>query len=109
MTPDKVVERLEVLRDCYQMFFDNESGGVGFEAKYRENKEAFDIAVKAVRIISKLPPDAVLIDRDELHNAVMFHTYSVNVTDEVNKAIGEVLKMIREAEVIFGGDGNEIR
>lgn len=70
-------------------------------------KEAFDEAVKAVRILAKIPKDAVLIDRGNLHNDVMFHTYSVNVTEDVNTAIGEVLKMILEAEIYFGGDENE--
>lgn len=107
MEAEKVVERLEVLRDCYQMFFDNQNNGVGFEAKYRENKEAFNEAVKAVRILSKISPDAVLIDKDNLYHAVLFHTYPVNVTEDVNTAIKEVLKMIEQAEVLF--DGSEVQ
>ena len=45
MEPKKVIERLEVMRDCYEMFFGS-NDSAGFEAKYKENKEAFEYAVQ---------------------------------------------------------------
>lgn len=62
MTPEKAIERLEVMRDCYQCFFDN-SGACGYEAKYKENKEAFNMAVS---LLKEIPEGARLIDANEL-------------------------------------------
>ena len=51
MTTKQAIERLEVMRDCYEMFFGSTPGAIGFEAKYRENKEAFDMAVEALKAL----------------------------------------------------------
>jgi len=105
MNDKEAIERLEVMKDCYMMFFDNSSGGRS-EAKYEENKQAFEYAVNAIRILSKIPKEAVLIDRGDLWQAVIHHTYSVNVTEDVNQAITEVLSLIDEADIYFGGEEN---
>ena len=62
MTTQQAIERLEVMRDCYEAFFGS-SDGCGFEAKYKENREAFDMAVSMLRDI---PVNARLIDANEL-------------------------------------------
>ena len=51
MTPEKAIERLEVMRDCYEMYFGSNDKAVGFEAKYAENREAFNMAVEALRAL----------------------------------------------------------
>lgn len=101
MTPEKAIERLEVMRDCYQCFFDN-SGACGYEAKYRENKEAFNMAVK---LLKEIPEGARLIDANELRaDLQLFFNEAILKGITVETLFMQILADIDNAPTIFGGD-----
>ena len=100
MTPEKALERMEVMRDCYEMFFGG-NDGAGFETKYKENREAFDFAV---RIISVIPEGAVLIDARKLKADLQLYFNEAimqGVTPET--MFRQILAEIDEAKPIIGG------
>ena len=101
MTPEKAIERLEVMRDCYQCFFDN-SGACGYEAKYRENKEAFNMAVK---LLKEIPEGARLIDANELKADLQLYFNEAvlqGITPET--MMMQILADLDNATTIFGGE-----
>ena len=105
MGPEKAIERLEVMRDCYEMFFGN-NDSAGFEAKYKENREAFEYAVQ---IISNIPEGAVLIDARKLRADLQLYFNEAimqGVTPET--MFRQILAEIDGANRIIGGNQNEM-
>ena len=101
MTPEKAIERLEVMRDCYQCFFDN-SGACGYEAKYRENKEAFNMAVK---LLKEIPEGSRLIDANELKaDLQLYFNEAILKGITVETLFMQILADIDNAPTILGGD-----
>lgn len=103
MTPGKAIERLEVMRDCYEMFFGG-NDSAGFEAKYRENREAFDYAVD---LIKNIPEGAVLIDARKLRADLQLYFNEAilqGVTPET--MFRQILSEIDGAKPIIGGETN---
>ena len=101
MTPEKAIERLEVMRDCYQCFFDN-SGACGYEEKYRENKEAFNMAVK---LLKEIPEGARLIDANKLRaDFQLYFNEAILKGITVETLFMQILADIDNAHTIFGGD-----
>lgn len=105
MEPKKVIERLEVMRDCYEMFFES-NDSAGFEAKYKENREAFEYAVQ---LISNIPEGAVLIDARKLRADLQLYFNEAilqGVTPET--MFRQILAEIDNAKPIIGGKSNEM-
>lgn len=101
MTNEKVIERLEVMRDCYQCFFDN-SGACGYEAKYRENKEAFDIAVS---LLKNIPEGARLVDANKLKaDLQLYFNEAVLQGVTAETAFLQILADIDNAPTVLGGE-----
>ena len=101
MTPEKAIERLEVMRDCYQCFFDN-SGACGYEAKYRENKEAFNMAVK---LLKEIPEGARLIDANRLKaDLQLYFNEAVLQGVTAETAFLQILADLDNAPTILGGE-----
>lgn len=101
MGPNKAIERLEVMRDCYEMFFGG-NDSAGFEAKYRENREAFDYAVD---LIKNIPEGAVLIDARKLRADLQLYFNEAilqGVTPET--MFRQILAEIDGAKPIIGGE-----
>ena len=101
METEKAIERLEVMRDCYEVFFDN-SGACGYEAKYKENKEAFDIAVKLLR---EIPKGARLINANGL-KADLQLSFNEAVLQDITPEtmMMQILADIDNAPTILGGE-----
>lgn len=100
MTNDKAIERLEVMRDCYMVFFDN-NGGTGYEAKYKENKEAFD---KAVSLLKAVPDGARLIDANQLKaDFQLYFNQAVLQGLTAETVFMQLLADIDNAPTILGG------
>lgn len=100
MTNKQVIERLEVMRDCYMVCF-NDNGGTGYEAKYKENKEAFDIAVS---FLQKVPDDARLIDANKLRSDLQLYFNEAilqGVTPET--MFMQILQSIDNSPTLLGG------
>lgn len=101
MKNEKVIERLEVMRDCYQCFFDN-SGACGYEAKYRENKEAFDIAVS---LLKNIPEGARLVDANKLKaDLQLYFNEAVLQGVTAETAFLQILADIDNAPTVLGGE-----
>lgn len=101
MTPEKAIERLEVMRDCYQCFFDN-SGACGYEAKYRENKEAFNMAVK---LLKEIPEGARLIDANKFKaDLQLYFNQAILQGLTVETAFMQILADLDNAPTILGGE-----
>jgi hypothetical protein len=101
MKNDKVIERLEVMRDCYMVFFDN-NGGTGYEAKYKENKEAFDIAVS---LLKNIPEGARLIDANGLKaDLQLYFNEAVLQGVTAETAFLQILADIDNAPTVLGGE-----
>lgn len=100
MTTQQAIERLEVMRDCYEAFFGS-SDGCGFEAKYKENREAFDIAVSVLRDI---PVNARLIDANELKaDLQLFFNYEILKGLTAETLFMQILTDIDNAPTIMRG------
>lgn len=101
MTNEKTIERLEVMRDCYMVFFDN-NGATGYEAKYKENKEAFD---KAVSLLKAIPEGARLIDANKLKaDLQLFFNEAILQGVTAETAFRQFLADIDNAPTILGGE-----
>lgn len=101
MKNDKVIERLEVMRDCYMVFFDN-NGGTGYEAKYKENMEAFD---KAVSLLKAVPDGARLIDANRLKaDLQLFFNQAILQGLTAETVFMQILADIDNAPTILGGE-----
>ena len=101
MTNDKAIERLEVMRDCYMVFFDN-NGGTGYEAKYKENKEAFD---KAVSLLKAVPDGSRLIDANQLKvDLQLYFNQAILQGLTAETVFMQILADIDNAPTILGGE-----
>ena len=101
MKNDKVIERLEVMRDCYMVFFDN-NGGTGYEAKYKENKEAFDIAVS---LLKNIPEGERLIGANKLKaDLQLFFNEAILKGITAETLFMQILADIDNAPTILGGE-----
>lgn len=101
MTNDKAIERLEVMRDCYMVFFDN-NGGTGYEAKYKENKEAFD---KAVSLLKAVPDGSRLIDANQLKSDLqLYFNQAILQGLTAETVFMQILADIDNAPTILGGE-----
>ena len=101
MTPEKAIERLEVMRDCYQCFFDN-SGACGYESKYRENKEAFNMAVK---LLKEIPEGARLIDANKFKaDLQLYFNQAILQGLTAETAFMQILADLDNAPTILGGE-----
>lgn len=101
MTPEKAIERLEVMRDCYQCFFDN-SGACGYEAKYRENKEAFNMAVK---LLKEIPEGSRLIDANKFKaDLQLYFNQAILQGLTAETAFMQILADLDNAPTILGGE-----
>ena len=100
MTNEKAIERLEVMRDCYMVFFDN-NGGTGYEAKYKENKEAFD---KAVSLLKAVPDGSRLIDANQLKaDLQLYFNQAILQGLTAETVFMQILADIDNAPTILGG------
>lgn len=101
MTPEKAIERLEVMRDCYMVFFDN-NGGTGYEAKYKENKEAFDMAVK---LLKEIPEGARLIDANKFKaDLQLYFNQAILQGLTAETVFMQILADLDNAHTILGGE-----
>ena len=101
MTNEKTIERLEVMRDCYMVFFDN-NVGTGYEAKYKENKEAFD---KAVSLLKAVPDGARLIDANKLKaDLQLYFNQAILQGLTAETVFMQILADIDNAPTILGGE-----
>lgn len=101
MTPEKAVERLEVMRDCYEMFFGGNDAS-GFEAKYQENRDAFNYAVS---VIKEIPEGARLIDANKFRADLQLYFNEAilqGVTPET--MFRQILSELDGAPTILGGE-----
>lgn len=100
MTNDKAIERLEVMRDCYEMFFGG-NDSAGYEAKYRENREAFDFAVN---VLQQIPDGSRLIDANQLKaDLQLYFNQAILQGLTAETVFMQILADIDNAPTILGG------